>query len=71
MKTKTLGITLIIIGALMMIYTGFNYVTNKRVADLGPLKIDKEENHPVRWSPILGGVLLLGGIIVVANKKNS
>jgi hypothetical protein len=70
MKTKNLGIVLVILGAIMMVYTGFNFVTTKNVVDIGALKIDKEENHPVQWSPILGGVFLVGGVILIAvNKK--
>jgi len=67
---KTLGIVLVIIGAVMMIYTGFNYVTKEKVVDLGPVEINKEENHPVQWSPIVGGVLLVAGIVVIAAGKN-
>lgn len=67
---KNTGIVLIIIGILMMIYTGFNYVTEKRVVDLGPLKVDKEQNHAVRWPPIVGGVILVAGIaILLSNRK--
>lgn len=68
---KTLGIVLIVIGIAMIAYTGFNYVTTEKVVDLGPIKINKEKNHPVQWSPIIGVVLLVGGIVVIAiDKKN-
>ncbi len=67
---RYLGIVLIILGGLMMIYTGFNYVTKEKVVDLGPLEINKEKNHPVQWSPIVGAVLLVGGIAVLATNKN-
>jgi len=66
---KRIGIILVAAGILMMIYTGFNYVTTKKVADIGPVQIDKKENHPVQWSPIVGGVLLLGGIVILASGK--
>lgn len=69
MQTKTLGIAIIIIGIIMMIYTGFNYVTTEKVVDLGPIKINKETNHPVQWSPIIGAVLLVGGIVIIALDK--
>jgi len=65
MKTKTIGIVLAIIGILMIIYTGFNYVTTEKVVDLGPMHMSMERNHPVQWSPIVGAVLLVGGIILV------
>lgn len=72
MPKRTIGIVLIIIGVIMIIYTGFNYVTTEKVVDLGPLKINAEKNHPVQWSPIVGVVLLVGGIVVlVTGKKDS
>ena len=70
MQTKKIGIVLIVIGALMMIYTGFTYVTKEKVVDIGPVEVNKTEHHPVQWSPIVGGILLLGGIIIVATDKN-
>lgn len=71
MKTKTLGIGIIILGILMMIYTGFNYVTTEKVVDIGPMEMSMEKNNPVQWSPIVGGILLVGGIIIVALDKNN
>lgn len=68
---KGLGIVLVILGIAMMIITGFNYVTKKNVVDIGPIEINKEENHPVQWSPIIGGVLLIGGIVVLATSKKT
>jgi hypothetical protein len=70
MKSKNVGIILIVIGILMMIYTGFNYVTTKNVVDLGPLQINKEENHPVQWSPVVGIMLLAAGALVLISSKN-
>ena len=70
MSKKPIGIVLIIIGVIMIIYTGFNYVTTERVVDLGPLKINAEKNHPVQWSPIVGVVLLVGGIVVLVTSKD-
>ncbi|MEZ7515483.1 hypothetical protein [Flavobacterium frigidarium] len=70
MKSKSIGIAIIVIGAIMVFYTGFNYVTKEKVVDIGPIEINKEENHPVQWSPIVGVALLVGGILlVVADKR--
>ena len=70
MQTRTLGIVLVVIGIIMIIYTGFNFITTEKVVDLGPLHINREENHPVQWSPIIGMVLLVAGIVVFATTKN-
>ena len=69
MNTKYLGILLIAIGIIMMAYTGFNYVTRERVVDLGPVKIDANKEHTVQWSPIIGAVFLVGGILVLVMDK--
>ena len=69
MRLRPLGIVLSIIGIVMIIYTGFNYATTEKVVDLGPIKINVEKNHPVQWSPIVGIVLLVGGVVIVLNDK--
>lgn len=66
---KSVGIGLIVLGIIMIIYTGFNYVTKEKVVDLGPIQINADKNHPVQWSPIIGVVLLVGGIVVVVTGK--
>lgn len=71
MRLRPLGIVLSIIGIVMIIYTGFNYVTTEKVVDLGPIKINAEKNHPVQWSPIVGIVLLVGGIVIVLSDKKA
>ena len=67
---KNLGIVLVVIGMIMMVWTGFNYVTRERVVDLGPVQINADKNHPVEWSPIVGGVILAAGIVVMVANKN-
>lgn len=70
MDNKSIGIVLVVIGIIMIAYTGFNFVTTEKVVDLGPIEIKKEKNHPVQWSPIVGIALLAGGILVIVmNKK--
>ena len=69
MKGSTFGIGLVILGVMMFIYTGINFITKKRVVDIGPIKIDKEENHPIQWSPIVGVVLVVGGIGLVPRSR--
>ena len=66
MKTKGVGIALILIGIVMTIYTGFNYVTTEKLVDIGPIQINHEKNHPVQWAPIVGViVIVIGGFLVV------
>ena len=67
---KTLGIILIVVGAIMTVFTGFNIITKEKVVDLGAVEINREEKTPIYWSPITGGVLLaLGVVILLVGKK--
>lgn len=69
MNLKALGIGLIIVGIIMTVYTGFNYVTTEKVAVIGPIEINKEKNHLVQWTPIIGVLVLAGGIFIVVSSK--
>lgn len=70
---KTLGIILIVAGIVLMIITGINVTREEKVLDLGKVEINKKTTTPINWSPILGGVLLVGGIamLIVGNKKTA
>jgi drug/metabolite transporter (DMT)-like permease len=62
---RAIGIILIVIGALMMIFKGFNYTEEKNVADIGPLKINKEQTRHVGWPMYAGGILAVAGIVII------
>ena len=68
---RTLGIVLIIIGAAMLIWTGFSYTKKEKVVDAGPLQISVNKQKSVNWPPYLGGILLIGGIVIVATAKKT
>lgn len=72
MKAKAIGIMIMIIGIVMIIFTSIDFKTTEKVVDIGTIQIDKEKNHPVHWSPIVGIVLIVGGIVIIAaDKKRS
>jgi len=63
-----LGIILIVVGILALAYGGYtSYTTKENVARLGPIEINKHEEHPVPLGPIVGGVCLAGGIILLVS----
>jgi uncharacterized membrane protein len=60
------GIILIAIGIILLAYGGYtSFTTKENVAKLGPLEINKQQEHPVPIGPIAGGVCIVGGIILV------
>jgi uncharacterized membrane protein YidH (DUF202 family) len=70
---KGIGIVLIIIGIVMMVFRSFNFTSEKKVADVGPLQINKEENHTVNWPLYTGIVVTVAGVVVllVGNKNKA
>jgi hypothetical protein len=68
---KTIGLVLIVIGAIMLIWTGFSFTRRENVVDAGPIHISADREHTVNWSPYAGGLLLLGGIVLVASAKKT
>ncbi|MCX6175565.1 MAG: hypothetical protein NTZ27_12500 [Ignavibacteriales bacterium] len=70
MNTKTIGLIILVIGLLMTLYTGFNYVTREKVVDIGSIQITKDEDHTASWSPFIGiGVMVIGGVVFLSGKK--
>ena len=69
---KVLGIILIVVGIAMVVFKGFNFQTEKKVADVGPVEINKTEDHHIGWSTYAGaGIGIVGVILVIAGGKAS
>ena len=60
---------MVILGILALVYTGFNYTTKEKVLDVGPLEVNKEKENTVNWPPIVGVILLAGGVIVLVTAR--
>ena len=61
---------MIVLGGLALAYQGFTYSHQERVLDLGPIHATAEKQEHVSIPPILGGIALLGGIVLlVAGRK--
>jgi divalent metal cation (Fe/Co/Zn/Cd) transporter len=67
---KKTGLTLIIIGLALTLFTAFTFFTREKVVDIGSLKITANKPHHVSWSPIVGIIVLAaGGIIFFIPQK--
>jgi len=70
---KNAGIVIMVIGLIFTFYTGFKFVTKKKVVDIGNLEISRDKNHFVTWSPYAGVALIVigGGLFFYASKKEN
>ena len=72
MKTYALtGIILIVIGIAALAYQGITYTTREKVVDIGPIHMTADKTNTIPLPPILGGLALVGGIVllVMGNRK--
>jgi len=73
MKTLIIvGILLIIVGVAAFVFQGISYTTREKVVDIGPIHMSHDKTRTLPLGPIVGGVALVSGIVlvVVGRKKH-
>ena len=60
-----IGIALVVLGVIALVYHGITYTTHEKVLKIGPLEATQEVKKTIPLPPILGGVALAGGIILI------
>ncbi len=65
-----LALVLIVVGVIVLGYGGYtSFTTKENVAKVGPIEINKHEDHPVPIGPIVGGLCIVGGIVIFVTGK--
>lgn len=66
MKSITmLGILLAVLGVLALVYQGFSYTRQEKVVDIGPIHATADRQEHVPLPPIVGGLALVSGVILL------
>jgi len=67
------GIALIVLGIVAFAYKGITYTSREKAIDIGPIHATADTQKTIPLSPLLGGLALVGGIVlvVVGAKKSS
>ncbi|WAC40005.1 hypothetical protein [Pedobacter sp. SL55] len=66
---KSLGIVLIVIGLIMLVWSGFTYTKKEKIVDAGPIQISADKEKSVNWPPYAGGIALIAGVVVFVSSK--
>ena len=67
---KIMGFVLVVLGVLALVYGGISYNRQRTILDVGPFRATATEQKHIPLSPIVGGIALVGGIILlVAPRK--
>ena len=59
------GLLLVAIGIVALLYEGITYTKHKDVVNLGPIKITSNEERTIPITPIVGGLILAGGVVLI------
>jgi hypothetical protein len=59
------GVVLIILGVIALAYQGITYTTRQKVLEVGPITATKETKHTVPLPPVLGGLALAAGVVLL------
>jgi uncharacterized membrane protein len=62
---KIVGILLIVLGVVALAYGGFSYTKREKIIDVGPIEATAETKETVPLPPILGGLALAGGVVLL------
>jgi uncharacterized membrane protein len=66
MKTiSMLGILLAVLGIFALAYQGFSYTHQENVIDVGPIHATRDDTERIPLPPIVGGLALLGGVVLI------
>jgi hypothetical protein len=61
-----IAIILIALGIAALAYQGITYTTREKVVDLGPLQVTAEKTKTIPLTPIVGAIVIVGGIVLLA-----
>ena len=67
MKPGTIiGLILIVLGVVGFALGGFSFTHKEKVLDVGPIEATADDKESVPIPPILAGLALVGGVVLVA-----
>ncbi|MFN0289893.1 YidH family protein [Pedobacter helvus] len=66
---KSLGIFLIVLGLIMLVWSGFTYTKKEKIVDAGPIQISADKEKSVNWPPYAGGIALIAGVVIFVSSK--
>jgi len=63
------GALLILAGIIMLTVGGFSFTSRDRVADVGPIEVTAERQRSVPVSPVLAGLAIIGGLVLIVGSS--
>ena len=66
---RIFGIVLIVLGLVALLYGGISWTQREKVVDVGPIEVTREDRERLPIPPIVGGLLLTAGVVLVVVRR--
>ena len=63
--SRIAGLVLIVVGIVALVWGGVFWTDRETVIDAGPFEVTAEEREGVRVPPVVGGIALVAGIVLL------
>jgi uncharacterized membrane protein len=68
---RTIGVILIVLGLVALVFQGITYTKREQVLKVGPIEATAKKEHTIPLPPVLGGIALIGGIVLLVTGDKS
>lgn len=68
---KAIAIALIALGLVGLLWGGISWTQREKVVDLGSIEITRDERKSVPLPPIIGGVCLVAGVLLLIGGRKT
>jgi uncharacterized membrane protein YidH (DUF202 family) len=62
---RIVGLVLVIVGLVSLLWGGISWTREKTIVDIGPIQARSQERETIPLPPILGGVALIAGALLL------
>ena len=68
---RIVGLILVIIGLVSLLWGGISWTREKTIVDIGPIQARSQERETIPLPPIVGGLALVAGAILLVVRDRS
>jgi hypothetical protein len=68
---RIVGLVLVIIGLISLRWGGISWTREKTIVDIGPIEARSQERETIPLPPIVGGIALVAGAILLVARERS
>jgi len=68
---RIVGLVLVIVGLISLLWGGISWTREKTIVDIGPIEARSRERETIPLPPVVGGIALVAGAILLVVRERS